>query len=277
MGPAPHEPAAAIPPDVRAEVLRRLTDIERDHDVRVLWAVESGSRAWGFASPDSDYDVRFIYVRTRGRYLAVDTSELREVIEQPIRDDIDLNGWDVRKALYLFSKSNPTFMEWIHSPIVYAQATAFIDRARDAVPQVYCWHAGVHHYRSMAVSNSRGVLDQEQIAHKKYFYVLRPLLAVQWLERFRTPAPVEFARLMTLVDDATLRREIDGLRERKSHAAEMGTGPRIPAIHAFLERELTRVMGLAVPSSGPPQALSVVDRVFLQTLEDAWPASDGAR
>jgi predicted nucleotidyltransferase len=108
-----------IPEHVKTEVLRRLRQTEVEHSVKILFAVESGSRAWGFASPNSDYDVRFVYMHEPGWYQAVDLEERRDVIEYEIVDDIDLNGWDVRKALRLFWKSNPAFVEWIQSPITY--------------------------------------------------------------------------------------------------------------------------------------------------------------
>ena len=102
---------AVIPTEVRTEILRRLKLAEQTHQVRILFAIESGSRAWGFASPNSDYDVRFVYIHEPQWYQAVDLEERRDVIEYPILDEIDLNGWDVRKALRLFWKSNPAFIE----------------------------------------------------------------------------------------------------------------------------------------------------------------------
>ena len=86
-------------------IVNRLEEIERSESVRILLAVESGSRAWGFPSPDSDYDVRFLYARPRDWYLSIDAR--RDVIECPIEDVLDINGWDIRKALHLLLKANP--------------------------------------------------------------------------------------------------------------------------------------------------------------------------
>jgi uncharacterized protein len=155
--------------------------------VRTLFAVESGSRAWGFESPDSDYDVRFVYVHEPSWYQAVDLEERRDVIEYPIVDDIDLHGWDARKALRLFWKSNPAFVEWIQSPIVYLEQDAFRQKAIEALPTIYRPHNGIYHYRSMAKTNYRGYLQEPTVRLKKYFYVLRPLLAARWINR--TPLP----------------------------------------------------------------------------------------
>jgi uncharacterized protein len=135
-------------------------------------------------------------------YVSVDLEGKRDVIEYPIVDDIDLNGWDVRKALRLFGKSNPAFVEWIQSPLVYLEHGTFVDRVRSLLPEIYSCGKGVKHYRSMAKTNYRGYLRQEEVPLKKYFYVLRPLLAVRWLERYGSPAPIEFSKLLHLIDDA---------------------------------------------------------------------------
>ena len=125
-----------IPAEVHEDILRRLAAVEQKENVRILLAIESGSRAWGFASPNSDYDVRFIYAREKEWYLSVDLEDKRDVIEYPIVDDIDLNGWDIRKALRLFQRSNPAFVEWIQSPIQYMVSGSFVEAVRELLPVV---------------------------------------------------------------------------------------------------------------------------------------------
>lgn len=176
------ERSEVIPPDIREEILARLHGAEQEHEVRILFAIESGSRAWGFASPTSDYDVRFIYAHPRSWHVAVEAEERRDVIEYPITDDIDLNGWDVRKALRLFWKCNPAFVEWIQSPISYIEADGFRRAALDLLPAVYVAERGIHHYRSMARTTYLGHLRGEQVSLKKYLYVLRALLAIRWID-----------------------------------------------------------------------------------------------
>ncbi len=180
-----------IPNTIRNDILDRLRHAETEHSVRVLLAVESGSRAWGFASPNSDYDARFIYVHPRDWYLSVGLEEQRDVIEYPIVDAIDINGWDLRKALRLFWKSNPAFIEWIQSPIVYWEDGPFAALAREAMAAIYSCQKGIYHYRSMAKTNYRGYLMAEMVPLKKYFYVLRPLLATRWIETYRSAPPIE--------------------------------------------------------------------------------------
>ena len=109
--------------DTVAVIRSMLADVEASEDVRICLAVESGSRAWGFPSADSDYDVRFIYVRHPDSYLSIE--DVRDVIERPLTDNIDLSGWDIRKALHLFRKSNPPLLEWLQSPMVYSDRPSF--------------------------------------------------------------------------------------------------------------------------------------------------------
>lgn len=231
-----------IDPTIHTEILQRIKRAEAEHDVKILYAVESGSRAWGFASANSDYDVRFIYVHPKDWYLAVNLEEKKDVIEYPIVDDIDINGWDLRKALRLFSKSNPAFIEWIYSPQVYTDTCNFASQTRSLLPAIYSVEKGVYHYRSMAKTNYRGYLTADRVPLKKYFYVLRPLLAARWLETYQQPAPIAFENLRSLLADNTpLTTQIDYLIERKRNSQEKELIPPLRAINQFIEHELDRL------------------------------------
>ena len=168
-------------------ITQKLREIEKENKVRILLAVESGSRAWGFASPDSDYDVRFIYARTREDYLLFD--DVRDVIELPINDALDINGWDVQKTLCLLYKSNPTLFEWFSSPIVYME-TPFAERFRNIMMEYFSQKKSLYHYLSMAEGNYREYLKGDIVKAKKYFYVLRPVLACRWVLSKHTPPPM---------------------------------------------------------------------------------------
>lgn len=159
---------------MREKIQEQLRRIEEAENIKILFAVESGSRAWGFASPDSDYDVRFIYIRRLEDYLRLNT--IRDVIELPIDDALDINGWDLQKTLRLLHKSNPTLFEWFSSPIVY-QETEFSDKFRDLMMHYFSSKKTMYHYVSMAEGNYREYLKGDLIRAKKYFYVLRPVLA----------------------------------------------------------------------------------------------------
>jgi len=260
-----------IPADIRDDILDRLRKAEAEHGVRVLLAVESGSRAWGFASPNSDYDARFIYVHPGDWYLSVGLEEQRDVIEYPIVDEIDINGWDLRKALRLFWKSNPAFVEWIQSPVVYREVGSFAEQAREALTTIYSCEKGIHHYRSMAKSNFRSYLSADLVPMKKYFYALRPLLAVRWLERFQQAAPIEFERLLMVApEDPALLSDIRALLAKKRAAPEMGLEAPISSIHDFIQSELERLNGIDIPEAAAPDKITRLNDMFRRCLAEAW-------
>jgi predicted nucleotidyltransferase len=259
----------AIPPAIHSEIMDRLARTEREEGVRIVLAIESGSRAWGFASSNSDFDVRFIYVRPANWYLAVDLEERRDVIEYPITDDIDLNGWDLRKALRLFWKSNPAFIEWIQSPITYIESGAFAAGARALLPEVYSLESGIYHYRSMAKTNYRGYLQGDMVPLKKYFYVLRPLLSIRWIERYGAAAPIEFGKLLHLLNGETaLLADIDALLASKRAAPELGLAQPVASINAFVEAELARLESITPHPAARPQPLPMLNALFHATLQE---------
>ncbi|MBD9662560.1 nucleotidyltransferase domain-containing protein [Variovorax sp. VRV01] len=246
--------AHPIDPAMRAQIMQALRDIETRHDVTVLFACESGSRGWGFASPDSDYDVRFIYVNRLPWYLTV--TPRRDVIELPISGELDVNGWDLRKALGLMRESNPTLLEWLRSPVVYRDDAAAMPRFRALSEAVFSNARGWHHYTSMAKKNFREHLQADEVRYKKYLYVLRPLLAARWIRTQAGVPPMRFAELaqrtLDAVHDAALIDEINALLAVKMRAGEAATSPRWPGIHAFIEAELAA--HAAEPITPLPQA-----------------------
>ena len=268
---APTTDLSVIPAPARAEIQSRLRRAETEHEVRVLLAVESGSRAWGFASPDSDFDARFIYINRMDWYLSIGLEEQRDVIEYPIVDEMDINGWDLRKALRLFRGSNPGFVEWIQSPIVYESRGRFHARALEFLPVVYSIVRGIHHYRSMAKTTYRSHLQTDEVKLKKYFYVLRPLLAVRWLEREHQPAPIEFQRLLqTLDDDKDVLTAIHDLVDLKRQTPELGLSPQIVPIQRFIERDLDRIEGLELPAKDRPEVEPLLSELFRDVLRESW-------
>ena len=209
----------------------------REHDVRILYACVSGSRAWGFPSADSDYDIRFIYVRPRDWYLTIDAG--RDVLDQEdgLGDDLlDYSGWDLRKALYLLRKSNPCLLEWWNSPIVYHQNSGF--DLSDLISQCYSPLACYYHYHHMAKSNYREFLRGDMVKVKKYFYVLRPLLAMMWINRLRGQVPMEFSTLVDMLPEAGLKFRIRELIASKRSGLEAEIVPRIPVFNDWIEEQL---------------------------------------
>ena len=223
---------------MRETILNKLNEIENRENVKILLAVESGSRAWGFASPDSDYDVRFIYVRPREAYLRLEKT--RDVIELPIEGELDINGWDLDKALRLLRASNPTLFEWFSSPIVYRE-TAFAGEFRKIMPQYFSAKRGLNHYLSMAGSNYRAYLKGDTVKAKKYFYVLRPILACRWILDKGTPPPMLFSELMEAELDPVLLPDVNSLLDLKMNAPEIKTIPKIESINRYLDSSIEEV------------------------------------
>lgn len=219
-------------------VPQKLAELERDYDITVLLAVESGSRAWGFASPDSDFDVRFLYVHKPEYYLQL--QKRRDVIELPIDDTWDVCGWDLDKTLRLLWKSNPTLFEWINSPIVYKK-TDFVEHFRSVAQQYFSVDRELYHYLSTAKRNYRVYLTDELVIPKKYFYVLRPLLACRWLLEQGTPPPVLFDTLIEAVLPTHLRPAVDRLLDLKIHAPEQHLILPIPEVQHWIEAEVKRL------------------------------------
>ena len=256
---------------MREKIISELDSIAYKEGVRIFYACESGSRAWGFPSTDSDYDVRFLYLRPLEWYLSINVELRRDVIERPITDLLDINGWDLRKALQLLRKSNPPLLEWLHSPIVYREEAGIAALLRATAKECYSPIACMHHYLQMARGNFRDYLKGETVRVKKYFYVLRPLLACRWIEAGHGVAPVEFGTLLErMVADETLKTAIYDLIERKRAGEELGSEPRIPILNDFIAHELAsleRDFG-HLPASKPDT--EKLNQVFRSALREAW-------
>lgn len=261
--------------DVRQQIAEELKKIEEAENVRILYACEAGSRAWGFPSKDSDYDVRFIYVRAEDWYLSIFTK--RDVIERPISDKLDINGWDLRKALNLFRKSNPPLLEWLGSPIIYREDPEIAEQIRRFTPLSFSPRACMYHYLHMAKGNYREYLQGEQVKIKKYFYVLRPILACEWIEKHHTMPPIEFDRL---VDSLIPRKSelgtiVADLLARKRAGEEMDNEPRIDLINDFLDHKIRyyeqTAAGMETGDGVQGQSL---DDWFRSVLRAVWEKGD---
>ncbi len=248
--------ADEIDPQIRMAIDRRLDEIERDHDVRILLAVESGSRAWGFPSPDSDYDARFIYAHKPEWYVSLQKG--RDVIELPIENDLDINGWEITKALNLLCKPNPVMLEWIESPIVYRQTDWVVERMRALADLSLHRHAGKYHYLHLAQGQYRRFIDgRERVSLKKYFYSLRPALALYWM-RTQDAGRVPMS-LPALLAGVALPKEVQSfiadLVAQKKHSKELGDGPRIAALDGFIEAEIAAAEAGAARAPEATEAL----------------------
>lgn len=223
--------------DIETEIQEKLDEIEAREGVKILHAVESGSRAWGFASPDSDYDVRFIYMRPQDDYLRID--DIRDVIEWQLDEVLDINGWDLKKALKQFAKGNATLYEWCGSPIVY-RTTDEWKRICEVAKDYFSEKSSVYRYYGTARSTYESYLQGETVRYKKYFYALRPLLAARYIEEHHEVPPVLFSELLKMELSADLRSAIDELLEIKKQTTEGEKNPQMPVIRDFIVAEIAQ-------------------------------------
>ncbi len=190
---------------MKDKILDKLQEIELQKNVSVLYAVESGSRAWGFASPDSDYDIRFIYKNEPNYYLSL--WEKPDVIEFMTAEDLDGSGWDLRKTIKLLSKSNAPLLEWLFSPVVYKQDDAFLKQMQSFAKDCFSPIATLHHYLG-TTKNFMDVCEAEEVKLKSYFYALRTALAGKWIIENNSFPPVAFMELLPIapqnIQDKTL-------------------------------------------------------------------------
>ena len=219
---------------MKEKIQEQLRRIEEAENIKILLAVESGSRAWGFASPDSDYDVRFVYIRRPEDYLRLDA--VRDVIELPIDDVLDINGWDLQKTLRLLHKSNPTLFEWFSSSIVY-QKTEFADKFRELMMHYFSSKKTLYHYISMAEGNYREYLQGEIVRAKKYFYVLRPVLACRWI----LDRGMLFSELVKEELPIELINPVNQLLELKMNSSEVKLIKRITEINEYLDTSIPSI------------------------------------
>ena len=249
---------------VRDVIPEKLQEIEEREQIRILHCVESGSRAWGFASPDSDYDVRFLYVRPAEHYLRLEKT--RDVIEWQLDETLDINGWDLQKVLRLLHGSNPTVFEWNRSPIVYKTTQEWAQNA-EKIDGFFQKKAGLYHYLHMAKRNYRDYLKSDTVKLKKYFYVLRPVLACRWILEKQTPPPMRFCELVDACLDEALRPTVAALLQTKMQTSELGYGPRVDTINAYLDATIQEVeRSVQALPNDQKAGWEELDALFLQLL-----------
>lgn len=252
------------------EIKKELLRLEEQHDIKILYAVESGSRAWGFASTDSDWDVRYIYIHNLDWYLNIDRE--KDSQEKILPNDIDLSGWELQKALRLFRKSNPPMLEWLRSPIVYLQQFSTADRLRELTKEYFSPKSCLYHYLHMAEGNFKAYLQKDFVRVKKYFYVLRPILACDWIKQTNTMAPMEFQKLVdSQVTDQLVKTEIQNLLTRKTAGEELSEEPKNQILSDFLEQKIEFYNDYMKTIEQPNQPNSAkLNELFRLTINEVW-------
>lgn len=276
--------------EITLSIKEKLSQIEARENIRIIYACESGSRAWGFASPDckaetcysacktaesrpksvacldqtySDYDVRFIFIRPIEDYLRVE--ELRDYINAELNELYDINGWDLKKFFKQLYKSNPVIFEWADSPIVY-RTTSEWEQVKANMQDFVLQVAMIHHYRGMAKSNVRSNFATSEVVLKKYLYVLRPVLACVWIMQKHTVPPTEFMKLVEEVLPEELKALVDELLAVKIKSGEKEKGARIPQIDLFIESKLNEATVFPVTDE-EQENYEKLDKLFLEIVQ----------
>lgn len=248
---------------VRQQVNAELTKLENEANIRILFAVESGSRAWGFPSPNSDYDVRFVFMRPYTAYMSI--SEQKESLVFPITDDLDIDGWDIKKVLRHVRKSNPVIFEWLQSPVIYKRVPRFAEKLRQTALPYFSPYAGLYHYLGLVKNFYEYLQESDTIKIKRLFYILRPLLAAWWIIEKKTVPPMEFSKLLTVLPECPIGHAgPDGADSTDGHDAPVG--PDSPfslrlksAIHSLLNEKATAEEGKLVRV--PPLLIELITQM----------------
>lgn len=243
-------------------IKQKITELEQQYRIHILYACESGSRAWGFPSPNSDYDVRFIYVHPLDRYLAIDNPESHFTF--PVDNELDLQGWDLKKTLQLIRKSNTTPFEWLQSPIIYRQNQSIAQQLWQLCADFFNARGNIYHYLGIAKSSLQ-TIDGKEIGVKKLFYVLRPLLCAKWCLEKRQIAPMAIAPLLTLLPD-NLSQQINDIIRLKATMVESASITIAPEILSFIEQSTIDISAEVESITEQRFKADKLDRFFIQTL-----------
>ncbi|MEI5907397.1 nucleotidyltransferase domain-containing protein [Bacillus spongiae] len=263
---------------MRDHIVEVIRAIENDYEVKILFACESGSRAWGFPSKDSDYDVRFIYIHKPTWYLSIDPK--RDVIELPGKDSIsipvhpllDISGWELTKALRLYRKSNPALFEWLRSSIVYYESHSIMEKMNALDQKIFSPASCLYHYLNMAKKNFHTYLQGNEVQLKKYFYVLRPILAAKWIEKYSAIPPVE---IQALVEDIILPGEVKesiiALINRKISGEKGKFDLKVEVINEYILKEIEHIEEFTKGvTKFIPDPTKELNKFFRNSLDEVW-------
>lgn len=253
-----------IPHEIKTYVQGEIKRLEAFHEIKILFACESGSRAWGFASPDSDYDIRFIFKHPFKKYISI--GNYKTDMDFAVENDIDLSGWDLKKMLGLLLKSNATIFEWLQSPIIYHNLAGFKESLWDICPHYFNPKTLIHHYLGTAKSAYKSGVSEGHIKIKKYFYIIRPVLAAKWIAQFHEIPPMEFAKLCMLIEKEPIYIVIQQLLEQKRIAKEGELIKLIPELESFIEREKSICENAAASFEKRDFSTEKIDAFFHKTI-----------
>ncbi|MBQ9971693.1 MAG: nucleotidyltransferase domain-containing protein [Elusimicrobiaceae bacterium] len=222
---------------MKKSIIKKLEELEKEHHIKIFHAVESGSRAWGFASQDSDYDVRFLYYHRPEWYFSV-SKQADNIVKMEEHNLLDFAGWELKKTLLLLIKGNMSLYEWIQSPIVYKQSKEF-ETLKALAQEFYNPKALLFSYVGLAENNYKAYADREKPKLKKYLYILRTLAACRWIEQQQTPPPIEMDNLKEVFrKDSLIWDFLNHLIEDKKKGTELGVIDSPALINRWIEEQL---------------------------------------
>lgn len=260
-------------------IVKKLKEIEKHYHVKVLLAVESGSRAWGFESASSDYDVRFIYIHSPEWYLSIDPQGLgtkSDVIDYPIDENLDISGWEITKALRLFRKSNPTILEWLKSGPIYYQNQEFVKNMHVLEKEVFNPVPSMHHYFNLAMGNYRKFFQGKEVKIKIYLYVLKSLLACMWIEKNNCFPPVQIQDLLLLMDDVHVKQEVEQLVKLKHLGEEKVSFSNYTSTNKYIETKFLSIQQLlSVQKIQQHNSTRQLNQLFRNILSSVWSSKQG--
>jgi predicted nucleotidyltransferase len=245
---------------MKNEINKRLSLIEKEEGIQILFACESGSRAWGFASPDSDFDIRFIFKRTIEAYLSIKQNP--DTLEYPILNNLDFSGWDLKKFLLHLYRSNGVMFEWLQSPIIYLDKNEFRASFLNKMPNYFNPLAAISHYLGLTKHTLLDFGDSTIVKLKKYFYILRPVLAARWIRQRMTIPPMDFESLLAAANlDEPVMSMILDLKNKKEISDESQSIPRLTDLESFVKEEI-----LCGESNLPESKQNITDISELNTV-----------
>jgi hypothetical protein len=251
---------------VRTEIQGELLRIAEDNNIRILYACESGSRAWGFASPESDYDIRFIFLHPTSWYLSVLPQD--DGMDLFIDKELDINGWDIRKVLRLMMKSNITAFEWLQSPIVYQTDEDFKAAIWSLSQHFFQARSSILQYLSLAGNSFRRISEESEINVQKYLYVMRPLLAAMWIAQHKSAAPMTFAELLPLLKPfSNIEAIVLELWEKALLSNEKDIIKPIQELDDFIQKEIVKCNNIAEGMKESAVRTDMLDAFFRMVIQ----------
>lgn len=250
-------------------IQQKLKEIEAKYDVAIILAVESGSRAWGFASTDSDWDVRFIYVHRAPWYGTVfPGKDTIEVMDK--ENNLDFSGWDLRKALGLLYKGNPPLLEWLKSPIVYQAIPEAVSELKTLASGYYDVKSAIYHYIHMAHGNWKAYVNERpMVTMKKYLYIFRPLLACKHIEEMKTMAPMEIDKILKYLDNSVSQRFNDLLDLKRSNV-ELGQMPADQDFNKWILETMSYYTKYVKTLEHQKKDTVLLDKYLFKWMKEAW-------